>query len=214
MPQTLSNPPEHLVSLWQRKQPARLLIGLAGQPGSGKSTIARHWREAMRIAHPELPMQVLGMDGFHLSRSQLAALPDPDAAFARRGAPWTFDAAGFVAKVAALRADAGMVKWPDFDHSVGDPEPDALQVGPAVRVVLVEGLYLLYREGDWAGLNGLFDECWFLDTDPTLALERLLVRHQQAWGFSREQALARYRSNDGLNAGLVRHTRQRADWLV
>ena len=212
--QTLTHPLEHLAALCARRHPARVLIGLAGEPGSGKSTVVRQWQAALRTSHPQLSVQVLGMDGFHLSKAQLSALPDPEAAFARRGSPWTFDAAGFVAKVTALRADAEMVMWPDFDHAIGDPEPDAFRVGPAVRLVLVEGLYLLYREDAWAGLEGLFDELWFLDIDPALALERRLTRHQQAWGFTREQALVCYRTNDGLNAELVRDSRRRADWLV
>ncbi|MEZ5477757.1 MAG: hypothetical protein R3E95_09825 [Thiolinea sp.] len=211
---TLENPIQHLTQLAARNHPARTLIGLAGQPGSGKTTVVRHWQQTLDAQHPELHTQVLGMDGFHLSKAQLAAMPDPEQAFARRGAPWTFDAAGFVAKVQALRADRDTVSWPDFDHALGDPEADAFTVTPACRLVIVEGLYLLYREDDWAGLEGLFDEIWFFDTPPEVALERLLSRHQQAWGFSREQAYQRYQANDGKNAEIVLATRERADWRV
>ena len=67
------------------------------------------------------------MDGFHLYRSQLDAMSDPAEAHARRGAPWTFDAAAFVDCVRWVRG-GGDVLVPSFDHGVGDPVPDSILV--------------------------------------------------------------------------------------
>ncbi len=213
LPEKLKNPVQKLFEL-QHQHPARLLVGLAGLPGSGKTTLATHWQQAFTAAHPAIAMQVLSMDGFHLSKAQLAAMPDPEQAFARRGAPWTFDASGFVAKVQALKTHQSPVSWPDFQHEVGDPQADAFQIGLDCQIVLVEGLYLLHREGAWAGLEGLFDALWYLDTPLELARERLLARHQQAWGISRAQAAERVDRSDSKNAELVWGTRLRADGWV
>jgi pantothenate kinase len=82
-----------------------------------------------------------------------------------------------------------------------------------VRLVVVEGLYLLHRDHGW-NLDGLLDTCWYLDVPMELALQRLVARHQAAWGFSIAQAQARVAMNDQLNADIVLQTRARADALV
>lgn len=209
----LTNPLQHLQALAQTNAP-RILIGLAGLPGSGKTTLAQQLQSAFLNANPTGSMQVLSMDGFHFSKSQLQAMPNPERAFARRGAPWTFDAAGFVAKVAELKAGESRVTWPIFEHDVGDPVADAIMVEPSCQIVLVEGLYLLYREHKWAGLAGLWDETWYLDTPFELAQTRLVRRHQQAWGISQEAALERVLSSDAKNAVLVASLREKADYLI
>ncbi|TXH74398.1 MAG: hypothetical protein E6Q85_05060 [Thiothrix sp.] len=209
----LSNPLQHLQALAQTNAP-RILIGLAGLPGSGKTTLAQQLQLDFLTANPTCSMQVLSMDGFHLSKAQLQAMPNAECAFTRRGAPWTFDAAGFVAKVAELKAGGSRVTWPIFEHDVGDPVADAISVDSSCQVVLVEGLYLLYREQEWAGLEGLWDEAWYLDTPFELAQARLVQRHQQAWGISYEQALERVLRSDAKNAALVASLRDQADYLI
>lgn len=209
----LIHPVQQLHTLAQVTQ-SRILIGLAGVPGSGKTTLANQLHREFLQQHLNNTMQVLSMDGFHLSKAQLNELPNPERALARRGAPWTFDAAGFVQKLHELKARQGRVTWPIFEHSVGDPVADALVVEPSCQIILVEGLYLLYREGDWAGLEGVWDETWYLDTPLDLAQARLIKRHQQAWGISYPEALARVLSSDAKNAALIASLREQADYLV
>lgn len=104
--------------------------------------------------------------------------------------------------------------WPLFEHSVGDPVADALVVEPSCQIILVEGLYILYREHEWAGLEGWWDETWYLDTSLELAQTRLVQRHQQAWGISQAAALERVLSSDAKNAALVASLRDQADYLI
>lgn len=209
----LIHPVQHLQTLAQATQ-SRILIGLAGLPGSGKTTIASQLQHEYLQKNPKSVMQVLSMDGFHLSKAQLKQLPDPERALARRGAPWTFDAAGFVQKLCELKAGQEKVSWPIFEHSVGDPVADAIVIEPNCQIVLVEGLYILYREAAWAGLEGIWDETWYLDTPLELAQARLIQRHQQAWGISYEAALERVLSSDAKNAALVASLRAQADYLI
>lgn len=210
----LSTPPLQRLQALVGASPQRILVGLTGLPGSGKTTLTTQLQTTFLQQHPPCSMQVLSMDGFHLSKAQLSQLPDPERAFARRGAPWTFDAVGFVQKVRALKAGQGIVTWPLFEHSVGDPVADAVRIEPSCQLILVEGLYILYREGVWAGLEGLWDETWYLDTPLELAQTRLVQRHQAAWGISYADALARVLSSDAKNAALVASLREQADYLL
>ena len=196
---------------------SRIIVGLAGLPGSGKSTVAESWAaDVARNAGPGR-MQVIGMDGFHLPRSALARMPDPAAALARRGAPWTFDAAALQERLKALRGDTDVgladVAWPDFQHDVGDPMEGAITVPRTTQLVLVEGLYLLHQGHGW-DLRGLFDARWFLDVPPAQAMGQLSARHQRVWGLTPAEAQARIDANDGLNAQLVWASRAAADWLA
>jgi pantothenate kinase len=193
----------------------RIVVGLAGLPGSGKSTIAQAWVDAANTHLGAGTAQMLGMDGFHLTRAELAQQPDPAAALARRGAPWTFDPLALQARLPLLRAGFGRhtVYWPEFEHGVGDPVADAIAVLPATRLVLVEGLYLLHRGDGWA-TQPLLDACWFLDVPMDVAMGRLSLRHQRAWGVSAEEAEARVARNDLLNAGIVWAGRDAAGWVV
>ncbi len=215
MPPLLENSLEYLLNLLNT-QPQRVLIGLAGLPGSGKTTLTQKWEAQINQLLAPGSAKALSMDGFHLRKAQLRQMPDPEKAFARRGAHWTFDAARFNQKVRALKAGAGRqsVFWPGFEHEIGDPVEDAIEVPPACRLVLVEGLYLLYREGDWQALEGAFDETWYLDTPMETSIVRLIARHRQAWGFTEAQARGRMESSDYKNALLVETTRAGADWLV
>jgi pantothenate kinase len=158
----------------------------------------------------------LGMDGFHLTKAELRQMPNPTEAFARRGAPWTFDTRAFQQRLYALRAAAGRtaITWPGFEHDVGDPVEDAYTVPASTRLVIVEGLYLLHHADGWDTISQLFDERWYLDTSMETALERLALRHMQAWGMTREEAESRIASSDRLNAELIRESAQFADWRL
>jgi pantothenate kinase len=213
MQSTIDNPVDHLQTLMANR-PGRIMMGIAGPPGSGKSTLAQQLANRMNRAHGDETAVALGMDGFHLSKAQLRQMPDPDLAFARRGAPWTFDAAGFVARLNQLRRADGVVRWPDFAHEVGDPIEDAIAVSPRVRLVLVEGLYLLHDGDGWQDAQSVFDEVWYLNTPFDVAMERLTHRHMRAWSFSRAQAEHRIAQSDGLNAELVRQSQVRANYLI
>ena len=215
MPPVLAQPLDY-VGTALNSPSTRLLIGLVGVPGAGKTTLAAHWATHLNAAHGVGTAVALGMDGFHLTKAQLAQFPDPVAAFARRGAPWTFDAAGFVAALQRVRQSAGVcaATWPGFEHAIGDPIADATTIPAATRIVIVEGLYLLHDDDGWEQVRGQLDACWYLDTPLPVAMDRLAQRHMQAWGFTRQQADERIATNDGLNAQLVADSAVRADYLV
>ncbi len=214
-PPVLEQPVARLLSLLEASGPRRM-IALAGLPGAGKSTLAERLAADVNAQAGPGAIVTLGMDGFHLTRAELGRLPDPDAALARRGAPWTFNPDALARRLHDVRAGAGRaaVSWPGFDHGVGDPVEGAELVRPAARLVLVEGLYLLCTDDGWQAVQEVFDERWYLDTPFKLAMDRLARRHMAVWGMSREAAEARIASNDRLNAEIVRATCADADWWL
>jgi pantothenate kinase len=209
-----------------------LIIGIAGVPGSGKSTTAAALAEALRGrdgAAAMGPIAVMPMDGFHLPRSKLDEMPDPETAHARRGAPFTFDPSSFCSCLGEVRAALAGGKdcdVPTFDHTVGDPVDGGLTIAGDTRVILVEGNYvLLGRLGDalndpewkdWEQLEQLLDQKWFLSCSIDVAMERVAVRNMSnpGWeGLSLAQARQRVADNDRINALLVAQSGKHADFI-
>lgn len=185
-----------------RGRPEAYLVGIAGIPGSGKSTLCA----AVRGLAPGVA--VVPMDGYHIPRRLL-----DEEGLRRRGAPHTFDADSFRADIESLRTTRAGV-FPAFDHAEADPRPAAIAVTPAAPLVLVEGLYVLMQE--WR-LEPLFDLRVFLDCDPDVASERVAARHLAA-GLAATPDLARARAlaNDHVNALaiLADGCRERADLVL
>jgi len=184
----------------------RRLLGLVGAPGSGKSTLA----QALLHALPGRA-QVVPMDGFHLANIELRRLGRAD----RKGAPDTFDGAGYVALLRRLREQRGdeIVYAPEFRREIEEPIAGAIAVLPETRLVITEGNYLLLDNGPWAGAASLLDEVWYVDVDDVLRRERLVRRHEQ-FGRSRAEALAWVEQTDEPNARRIAATRGRAQHVV
>jgi len=128
---------DELINARLRLRQNQLWVGIAGLPGSGKSTISSAIRIALcnRLDDPQAGV-VIGMDGWHLSKLQLSALPNPTEALKRRGAPWTFDPEGMLACLTEIKL-RGQGVCPSFDHKIGDPCPNAICVCMANKFVLV-----------------------------------------------------------------------------
>ena len=121
------------------------------------------------------------MDGFHLTRKQLSAMPDPETAHARRGAAFTFDAAKYLDLISDLRNAPGKsILAPTFDHARKDPIEADICIDKDVRIVIVEGNYIALDEELWRDARALFDEVWFVNVDFEVARRRLRERHVRA----------------------------------
>lgn len=183
----------------------RKLLGLVGAPGSGKSTLAL----ALLQAFPGRA-QVVPMDGFHLANVELQRLGRAG----RKGAPDTFDSAGFVALLRRLREQGDDIVYaPEFRREIEEPIAGAIAVLPQTQLVITEGNYLLLDEGPWAGAAALLDEVWYVDVDDGLRWERLVRRHEQ-FGRGRADALAWVEQTDEPNARRIAATRGRAHRVI
>ncbi|MFG1950160.1 nucleoside/nucleotide kinase family protein [Micromonospora sp. NPDC048830] len=183
----------------------RQLLGIAGTPGAGKSTLAERVVAAVGPAARLVPM-----DGFHLAQAELCRLGRD----ARKGAVDTFDVVGYVALLRRLHQPEPTSVWaPEFRRDIEEPVAGAIEVPPEVRLVVTEGNYLLLAEYPWDEVRPLLHEAWFLDLDDDLRRRRLTARHE-AHGRSPEQARAWALGSDEANATLVAGTADRADLVV
>ena len=185
----------------------RHVIGFVGAPGAGKSTLV----EALHVARPNATC-IVPMDGFHLAQSSLERFGRA----ARKGAPDTFDAEGYVRLLERIRSQRpgdGPIWAPAFDRRLEDAIAASIEISAGTPVVLTEGNYLLLDEQPWRPVRGLLDACWYVDVKPALRLERLIARHV-AHGRSPDAARAWVESTDEPNARRIEATRQRATGIV
>lgn len=182
----------------------RRLLGVVGPPGAGKSSLAARIGRRASSACVVVPM-----DGFHLAPVQLERLGRAD----RKGAPDTFDAAGFVALLRRLREGTETVYAPEYHRELHHGVAGAIAVEPAVRLVVVEGNYLLHDGDGFAPVRELLDESWYLAGDDEVRRERLVARHVL---FGKEPGAARawVERSDEANARVVAAGRGRADLVL
>ena len=185
----------------------RQLLGVVGPPGAGKSTLANLMAEAVGDRAQAVPM-----DGYHLAQMELERLGLAH----RKGAPDTFDAAGYTALLRRLRHQPPheTVYAPDFRRDIEEPVAGALPILACTPLVITEGNYLLLDDDPaWAPVVGLLDEVWYLQVDADLRRQRLAARHMQ-FGRTREQALAWMAQTDEPNARRIEAGAARASRTV
>ena len=183
----------------------RRVIGVTGPPGSGKSSFVRALTEELGARAVSLPM-----DGFHLSNDVLIALGRRE----RKGAPDTFDVAGYTALMQRVRAASDPVVYaPQFDRSREIAIASALPIPSAVPLVVTEGNYLLHQGQGWERVRPLLDAVWYLDV-PDGELRRRLVARRVAHGEAAQEANGWVENVDLPNGRLVALTKDRADVIV
>ena len=183
----------------------RTIIGIAGPPGAGKSTVA----EAL-VRELGDDAVLVPMDGFHLSNAVLEALGRRD----RKGAPDTFDVAGYVALLRRLRApDADVVYAPTFFRDIEEPIAAGVAIAADTPIIVTEGNYLLLDEHPWSQVRELLDAAWYLQLDDTVRLERLIARHI-AYDKTPEAARAWAQGSDQRNADAVAASARHADLVL
>ena len=184
----------------------RKILGIAGAPGAGKSTLA-----ALVAAHLGGQAVQVPMDGLHLADVELTRLGRRD----WKGAPDTFDGFGYLALLRRLRSPGPgeIVYAPAFERTIEQPIAGSIPVDPAVPLIVTEGNYLLLDDPPWHQVRALLDETWFVEIDDEVRVGRLIRRHI-AFGKTPEQAAEWVERLDERNARLIAATRDRADLIV
>lgn len=183
----------------------RRLLGIAGAPAAGKTTLARY--VAAEVGEAAI---VVPMDGFHLADVELKRLGRAD----RKGAPDTFDGYGYVALLRRLRNPGPEIVYaPAFERDLDQPIAGSIAVEPHISLVITEGNYLLQDTDPWRQIRPLLDECWWVSVDDEIRLKRLIDRHVE-FGKPREFAESWVARSDEANARTIAGDWRRADRVI
>jgi pantothenate kinase len=184
----------------------RKILGIAGAPGAGKSTLAALVTAGLGGQAVQVPM-----DGLHLADVELTRIGRRD----WKGAPDTFDGFGYLALLRRLRSPrpGEIIYAPAFERTIEQPIAGSIPVDPSVPLIVTEGNYLLLDEPPWPEVRAMLDETWFVEIDDEIRVSRLIRRHIE-FGKTPEQAAEWVERLDEGNARLVAATRDRADLIV
>lgn len=184
----------------------RILLGIAGAPGAGKSTFAAWLQQQFGPGQAV----VVPMDGFHLGNTIIEGTPLRQ----RKGAIDTFDAGGYLSLLRRLvRRDEAVVYAPEFRRTLDEPVAASIAIPAEVPLVITEGNYLLFEQEPWKDIRAQLDEVWFVDVPPALRLNRLVERHI-SFGMERAAAEAWAGGPDQANAVLIEATRPAASRII
>lgn len=201
--------PATIVDAIQRRagDARRFLVGLAGPPAAGKSTLAEVLRDGL-VARGETA-EILPMDGFHMDNAILAAR----GLLQRKGVPESFDGRGFIDIVTALKRGEGEVLVPVFDRSRELAINAARAIPQQTRFILAEGNYLLFKDAPWDRLAGVFDFTIFVGP-PYKVLEERLRQRWLGYALPEDQIHWKLYGNDLPNGKRILENSRPADLTI
>jgi len=190
---------DDLVRLTAERDPSRrVVVAIAGAPGSGKTTLAERLVSHLNEIEPGRAA-LLPMDGYHYDDRVLIER----GLRARKGAHETFDVFGLLHMLDRLRRnEEDEIAVPVFDRDLEISRAGARMIPHAVRALVVEGNYLLLDQAPWARLRAMFDMTVFVDV-PEDILRQRLVERWQGYGFSPVEIDAKVEGNDLPNGRYV-----------
>jgi pantothenate kinase len=210
-PQSLRLTPDAALALLQSEamsllsRPGRTVLGIAGGPGTGKSTIAQKLVASLGDVAAYVPM-----DGFHMKHAKLEA----NGTAVDKGMPHTFEGVAFADFLERLKLATGPVNGPGYSRKIEDTVDDAFTVPATARLLVVEGNYLLLATAPWWRVKPLLDRAVYLEIPVETVRARLMKRHAEEGLFTEERNRAHIERVDLVNTDTVQRSRPRADIAI
>jgi len=210
-PLSLRLTPDDTLALLHREaaallaRPGRTVLGIAGGPGTGKSTIAQKLVTELGNVAAYVPM-----DGFHMKHAKLEA----SGTVADKGMPHTFEGAAFADFLERLKSATGPVNGPGYSRKIEDTVDDAFTVPATARLLVVEGNYLLLATAPWWRVKPLLDRSVYLEIPAETVRARLMKRHAEEGLFTAERNRAHIERVDLVNYDTIQRSRPRADIAI
>jgi pantothenate kinase len=210
-PKSLSLTPEAALAFLREEAAAllarsgRTVLGIAGGPGVGKSTLATQLVAALGPDAAYVPM-----DGFHMKHAKLEALGTA----ADKGMPHTFEAAAFADFLTVLKAATSPMNGPGYSRKIEDVVDDAFAIPATAKLLVVEGNYLLLAMAPWWRVKPLLDRAVFIEVPRETVRERLMKRHAEEGLFTAERNRAHIERVDLPNYDVVMRSKPRADVTI
>jgi pantothenate kinase len=196
---------DHIVTLARALPGRRVVIGIAGGPGVGKSTIA-----ADVVARLGTEAAYVPMDGFHMRHAKLESL----GTVKDKGAPHTFEGQAFAEFLQRLRDATTDIPGPGYSRAIEDVVDDQFMVPASARILVTEGNYLLLATAPWWRVRPLIDLAVFITLDRGKTRERLLARHAEHGLFTADHIREHVDRIDLANYDLVQRSAGRADIVI
>ncbi|CAM9767215.1 unnamed protein product [Ascophyllum nodosum] len=195
----------------------RLLIGIVGPAGAGKSTLSQLLCAACTILSGTPWVQCVSMDGYSFPNSRLVAEQAVDN-LGRictlkdiKGLPSTLDVNVLLQDLLRLgSAGNDPIFLPAYDRGLHEPVPNSVAIATDCKIVIFEGLHLLHNNGLWKDVSEVFFRTVFLDIERSCCFERVVGR-KVANGRSRESSEAHFDRVDGPTFEQLQHERARAN---
>ncbi|MGP4752576.1 nucleoside triphosphate hydrolase [Agrobacterium pusense] len=187
----------------------RVMVAIAGAPGSGKSTIAERVVDALN-AGEGVSAALFPMDGFHYDDAVLEEMNRRPF----KGAIDTFDAHGLRHMLERLKANQDdVVAVPVFDRAIEIARAGGRLIPQSVDIIVCEGNYLLAGQSPWDRLKPIFDLTVFVDVDEDDLRARLWDRWR-SFGLGEGEINRKVEENDLPNGRFITSTSTEPDLRV
>jgi len=171
----------------------RIVVGICGPPGAGKSVFSEILAEALRGQYGHDCCEILGMDGYHFPNSYLdshyvdsgATLKVPLRTM--KGLPATFDVVSFLSDLGRLHDGPDEFSVPVYSRVIHDPVLGQSTVRKNHKFVIVEGMFLLYDGDGFDKVRQRLDYSIYVDSSLDVCRRHLIDRKEMS-GKSRAEA--------------------------
>ena len=160
----------------------RVLVGITGGAGTGKTVLSDLLRRAINAISQQKVAVSLAADAYHFPNAFLdtqVTITDGIEHPLRqiKGLPPTFDVRTMVDDLRRLRLSGEpAIQLPVYDRKRHEPVPGSLCVQPQHCIIIVEGLHLLRPEPEWKAVRNCLDFCVLLDLPLETCRRRVTAR--------------------------------------